>query len=147
MYPEPDGGSALLARTTLSTNTVCRVVLYEAVDGRICFTRKIQHGGDWERSRPQRPKNVHNFLMTVRPLSWACGHGTEMLLILKKNYFWPDSSPIFSDITVQRNVPRFCTRSRLQSFLTHFTSQLNHSYCERNNECLNINIWKGLVSN
>ena len=20
-------------------------------------------------------KNVHNFLMTVRPLSWACGHG------------------------------------------------------------------------
>ena len=62
----------------------CRVVLSEAVDGCIFFTQKIQHGGDWERSRPQGPKNVHNFLMTVRPLSWACGHGTELLLILKK---------------------------------------------------------------
>ena len=38
----------------------------------------------WVRpSRTQGPKNVHNFLLTVRPLSWACGHGTEMLLILK----------------------------------------------------------------
>ena len=66
----------------------CRVILSDAVDGCICFTRKIQHGGDWERSRRQGPKNVHNFLliMTVRPLtlSWACRHGTEMLLILKK---------------------------------------------------------------
>ena len=62
----------------------CRVVLSEAVDGCIWFTRKIQHGGDWRRSRPQGPKNVHNFLLTVRPLSWACGHGTEMLLILRK---------------------------------------------------------------
>ena len=53
-----------------------RVVLSEAVDSCICFTQKIQHGGDWQRSRPQWPKNVHNFLMTVRPLSWACGHGT-----------------------------------------------------------------------
>ena len=59
----------------------------------ICFTQKIQQGGDWERSRPQGPKNVHNFLMTVRPLSWACEHGTEMLLILKKLFspwLWPD---------------------------------------------------------
>ena len=76
-----------------------RVVLSEAVDWCICFTRKIQHGGDWERSRPQGPKNVHNFLMTVRPLSSACGHGSEMLLILKKTFltwlcphiFWYDS--------------------------------------------------------
>ena len=60
------------------------VGLSEAVDWCICFTRKIQHGGEWERSRPQGPKNVHNFLMTVRHLSWACGLGTEMLLILKK---------------------------------------------------------------
>ena len=66
----------------------CRIVLSEAVDGCICFTWKIQHGGDLEQSRPQDPKNVHNFLSTVRHLSWACGHGTEMLLILKKNYFW-----------------------------------------------------------
>ena len=57
------------------------------MDGCICFTRKIQHGCDWERSRPQGPKNVHNFLLTVRPLSWACGHGTEMLLIQKKTFF------------------------------------------------------------
>ena len=65
------------------------------MDGCICFTRKIQHGGDWERSRPQGPKNVHNFLMTVRPLSWACGHGTKILLILKKLFLiWllPDIS-------------------------------------------------------
>ena len=32
---------------------------------------------------PQGPKNGHNFLMTVRKMSWECGHGTEMLLILK----------------------------------------------------------------
>ena len=46
-----------------------RDVLSEAVDGCICFTRKIQHGGDQERSRPKGPKNAHNFLITVRPLS------------------------------------------------------------------------------
>ena len=61
------------------------------MDWCISFTRKIQHGSDWERSRTQGPKNVHNFLVTVRPVSWACGHGTEMLLILKK-YFRPDYS-------------------------------------------------------
>ena len=87
-----------------------RVVLSEAVDWCICFTRKIQHGGDWERSGSQGPKNVHNFWMTVRPLSWACGHGTGMLLIPKK-IFRLDYSPIHSDMTGQRNVPLFCTRS------------------------------------
>ena len=46
--------------------------------------RKFQHGGDWEWSRPHDPKNVNNFLIAVRPLSWACGHGTKILLILKK---------------------------------------------------------------
>ena len=81
------------------------------MDWCICFTRKIQHGGDWEWEWPQGPKNVHNFLMTVWPLSFACGHGTETLLILKKNYFWPDYFPIFCDMTAQRNVPRFCTLS------------------------------------
>ena len=64
-----------------------RVILSEAVDGCICFTQKLQHGGDWERSRPPGPKNVDNFLMTVRPQSWAYGHGTEMLLIVKKTIF------------------------------------------------------------
>ena len=71
----------------------CRVVLSEAVNGCICFTRKIQHGGDWEWSRPHGPKYVHIFSMTVRPLSWACGHGTELLLILKNlflNWLLPD---------------------------------------------------------
>ena len=61
-----------------------RVVPSEAVDWCICFILEIQHGCDWERSRPQGPKNVYSFLMTMRPLIWACGHGTEMLLILKK---------------------------------------------------------------
>ena len=88
--------------------TPSRGALFESVDWCICFTRKIQHGGDWERSRPQGPKIVHNFLMTVRPLSWACRHGTEMLMILKK-IFQPDYWAIFSNMTVQRNVPRFCT--------------------------------------
>ena len=74
-------------KSPLTTWAGCRVVLSEAVDGCICFIRKIPHGGDWERSRPQGPKNVHNFSLTVRPLSWACGHGTEMLLILKKTIF------------------------------------------------------------
>ena len=45
--------------------------------------KKIQHGGDWEWSRTQGPKNFHNILLTVRPLSWAYGHW-KMLLILKK---------------------------------------------------------------
>ena len=64
-----------------------RVVLSEAVDWCIWFTRKIQHGDYWEQSRPQGPKNVQNCLMTVRPVSWACGHGTEMLLVLKNTFF------------------------------------------------------------
>ena len=67
---------------------------------------KSQHGGDRERLRPQGPKI---FLMTGRPLSWSCGHRTEMLLLLK-NYFRPDYGPIFSDMTVKRNVSRFFTR-------------------------------------
>ena len=66
---------------------VFRVVLFKAVDWCSCFTPKIQHGGDWERPRPQARKNFHNFLMTVRTLSWACDLVPEMLLILKKNIF------------------------------------------------------------
>ena len=49
----------------------------------------------WLKAIPTpRSENDHNFLMTVRPLSWACGHATEMLLILKKIF----STWIFSDI-------------------------------------------------
>ena len=84
-----------------------RVVLSEAVDWCICFTRKIQHGGDWERSRPQGLKNVHNCLMTVRPLSWACGHGAEMLLILKKLF----SPWLF------RNTSRYVVRKKCPTIL------------------------------
>ena len=39
-------------------------VLSEAVDCCICFIREMyvfQHDGDLEGSRPQGPKNVHNF--------------------------------------------------------------------------------------
>ena len=66
-----------------------RVVFSEAVDWCISSTRKIQHAGDWEPSRPQGLKDVHSFLMTVRPVSWACGNVTAMFLLLK-NYFRPD---------------------------------------------------------
>ena len=95
----------------MSQVAICRVVLSESVDGCICFKQKIQHGRDWERSRHQGLKNVYNFLMTVRPLmSWACGHRTEMLLILKKlvltwlltDIFWSDSP---------KKCPTICTRS------------------------------------
>ena len=95
----------------LDWSAICNtshVVLSEAVDGCICFSRKIQHGGDWQRSRPQGPKNVHNFLMTSE---WACGYGTEMLLILKKTIFDLITPRYFPIYTVQRNVPRICTRS------------------------------------
>ena len=78
-----------------------RVVLSEAVDLCIYFTRKIQHGGDWERSRPQGPKNVHNFLMTVRLLSWAWERVAEILLILK-NYFRTD----YSGTSIRYELPK-----------------------------------------
>ena len=87
------------------------VVLSEAVDWCICFTRKNQHGRDWERSRPQGPKNVHNLLIAVRSVSWAYGHGTELLLNLKKTIFDLIIRGQVLDMTVQRNVPRFCTGS------------------------------------
>ena len=57
-------------------------------------------------------KNVHNFLLIIRlyatselsMLAWNW-NATDS----KKNYFWPDFPPIFPDMTVQRNVPQFCT--------------------------------------
>ena len=73
------------------------------------FPEKIQHGGDWERSRPQGPKNVHSFLMTVRSLSWACGHRTEMLLILKKiifNLIMPRYFPIWQSKEMSHDIVR-----------------------------------------
>ena len=106
---------------------ISRVVLSEAVDWCICFTQKIQHGDDWERSRPQGPKNVYTFLMT---LSWAKMNGTEMLLILKKTIFdliiqryfpiWQSKEMYHSPRNVPRNVPR--TRNLFQPL------GLGHSY-------------------
>ena len=65
----------------------CRVVLSEAVDGCISFTRK-NPTWRWLRAVSDPDPKVREmsiiFYLTVRPLSWACGHGTEMLLILKK---------------------------------------------------------------
>ena len=61
-------------KTTLSDtwDKVSRIVLSETVDCCIRFTRKInifQHSGDRERYRPQGPKNIYNFLMTVWKIS------------------------------------------------------------------------------
>ena len=82
-------------------------VLSEAVDSCIRFTRKInvfQNGGDRERFRPRGPKNVHNFLVTLQKVSWNVNES-------KKNYFWLDYWRQVLDMTVQRNVPRFCAES------------------------------------
>ena len=59
-----------------------------------------------ERSRPQGPKNVHDFLITVRPMNWACGHGTEMLLILK-NLFLTWLLPDISRYDSPKKCPMF----------------------------------------
>ena len=80
-------GQLLTVQLSVSLLVSLITVLSEAVDWCICFTWKIQHGGDWEQSWPQGPKNDHNFLLTVRHLSLACGHGTKILLILKKFFF------------------------------------------------------------
>ena len=53
---------------------------------------------------PKVRKMSLTFLMTVRAVSWACGHVTEILLILKKIIF-------DLDMTVQGNVSRFFTGS------------------------------------
>ena len=69
----------LASRGRAHTVKVC------VVDSRFRFTRKMnvfKHCGDWERSRPQGPKNAHNFLMTVRNIRWACDRVAEILLIL-----------------------------------------------------------------
>ena len=71
----------------------------------------FQHGDDWERSRPQGPKHVPNFSKTMREMSYACDLVLEMLLILKKSICDLIIRAQILDMTVQENVPRFCTRS------------------------------------
>ena len=56
---------------------------------------------------PKVQKNGHNFLMTVRAVSWACRRVTKVLLILKKTVFDLNIRGQVFGITVQRNVPRF----------------------------------------
>ena len=70
-----------------------RTVLSEALDWCIFFTKKIQHGGDWERSRPQGSKNVHNFLTNL--------NDAKMLLMLKNTIFDLLYRGEVLDITVQ----------------------------------------------
>ena len=93
----------------VSTHYFCRVVLSKALEGCICFTRKCQHGGDWERSRPQGPKNVNNFLMTVRLLSWSCGLGTEIFDPINPRYFpiW-QSKEMSHDFVRDQSVAETC---------------------------------------
>ena len=81
-----------------------RVVLSETVN--CCFTRKNQHGGDRERSLPQGP-----FFNDCATVSWECRYFPEMILILKKCNFNLIIRGQVLDMTVQRNVPRFCTGS------------------------------------
>ena len=77
--------------------------LYGEIRKSTILLRMVFDGGDWERYRPQGLKNVHNFLMTVRPLSWASGHGTEMYPILKKLFLtW-----LFPDI-IRYDSPKKC---------------------------------------
>ena len=64
-------------------------VLFEVVVLLYSFYQKkisvFQHGGDWERSRTQGPKNVKNFLTIVRKMSWACDLVANMSLIKTKS--------------------------------------------------------------
>ena len=92
------------------------------MDGCICFTRKIQHDGDWERSCPQGPKNVPNFLMTVQPLSWAWSwnvtDSTKLILLwLLPDIFRYDSSKkcptILYEIHLSRHTCNGCCLSLL----------------------------------
>ena len=83
----------------------------------LLLTRKIQHqhGGDWERSRPQAlpsPRTEKCPQLFNDCDLWAEHAGMELKCYwFLKNYFWPDYSLIFCDMTVQSNVPWFCTRS------------------------------------
>ena len=70
----------------------CRVVLSEAVDECIYFIRKIQHGGDWERSPPQGPKNVHIILMTdlsMRAWNWNVTDSKKTIFDLITPRYFP----------------------------------------------------------
>ena len=68
--------------------------------------------------RPQGLKNVHNFLMTVRKMSWACDIVAKMLLIRKKIYFLRYDRP-----TILYGVSLF------QPLWLEWSYSLSGSYC------------------
>ena len=67
----------------------------------------FQHGGDWERSRVQDLQNVHNYLLALLKINWACHHVAEILLIVIKPTIDLINRGLVLYMTVQRNVPRF----------------------------------------
>ena len=96
--------------------TISRDVFSVAVDCCIRFTRKIQHGGDWEWSRPQGQNNVHNFLMIVRKMSWACDIVAEMLLI-QKTWLFEDKSKIWAPKEMSHNI--ICVQCVTETYFNH----------------------------
>ena len=81
------------------------------VDYCIHFTRKNQRFSTWRWLRAMstpRFENARNVLMTARHMSWACELAAEMLLILISLFStWLIQAKV-SDMTAQRNDPRFC---------------------------------------
>ena len=105
----------------------------------------FHHDSDGERSRSQGPKNVHSVLTTVWAVSWACWHVTWWL----KCYWCFTSLFVASLRSVQRNIPRFCTRSicgwnLFQPLGLPWAQSLLIAIW---NKCSNITICKCLISN
>ena len=87
-------------------------VLAEAVNCCIRFTRKKStfFNTRWLRAiLTQGPKNVGNFLMTVRENELSIRHRSWNVTDSIKSIFDLNIRGQVLDITVQRNVPRFCT--------------------------------------
>ena len=68
--------------------TVSLVVPSQAVDWCICFTWKIQQGGDWERTPPQLFSDCATSELSMPAWNWNVADS-------KKNYFRPDHGPYF----------------------------------------------------
>ena len=80
----------------------------EAVDGCICFTRKIEHGGDWERSRPQGPENDHNFFNDC---------ATSELSMWAWNWNFTDSKKNIFDLITLRYFPIWQSKEMSHDFV------------------------------
>ena len=97
-------GGYLSSTPSPNTWNISHDVHSEAVDWCICYTRKIQHGGDWERSRPQGPKNMYITFNDCATSNLSMRAWTEMLLILKKRF----STWLFPDI-FRYDSPKKCS--------------------------------------